>query len=218
MHGVRGNRTDLTQRAAFFQQLGFSVLTFDFQAHGESGGENITFGALESLDAVAAVEFARARQPGKPLIALGISLGGAAALFAGPKLEVDALIVESVYSDIEQAVANRLNLRIPSSGALAPLLLWQLKPRLGIELADLSPVSAAASLAAPALVLSGSADLHTLTWETEALFEAIPTQKELHLFNGARHQNLQRFDPEGYRVVVTDFICATIQIPACASL
>ena len=215
MHGVRGNRTDLTERANLFQDLGFDVLTFDLQAHGESSGDAITFGALESLDAIAAVDFARARQPDKPLVVVAISLGGAASLLAGSRLDADVLIVESVYSDIEQAVANRLNLRIPYSGALSPLLLWQLGPRLGIDASELSPVSAASQLSFPTLVLSGSDDQHTLMWEAQAIYDAIPTSKGLHVFEGASHQNLHRFDPDGYRKVVVDFICASIQIPAC---
>jgi len=216
MHGVRGNRTDLTERAILFQSLGFNVLTFDLQAHGESSGDAITFGALESLDAIAAVDFARARQPNIPLVVVAISLGGAAALLAGPRLDADVLVVESVYSDIEQAVANRLNLRIPYSGALSPLLLWQLGPRLGIEVSDLSPLSAATHLTHPTLVLSGADDQHTLLWETEAIYDAIPTSKGLHVFEGASHQNLHSFDPNGYREVVVDFICASIQISVCA--
>jgi len=133
MHGVRGNRTDMTQRAEIFRKLGFSVLTFDFQAHGESPGDAITFGGLESRDAIAAVRYVRAQAPDLPVVALGVSLGGASAVLAGSRLDADVLVIESVYSTIEQAVANRLNLRIPKSGVLAKLLLWQLNPRLGIR-------------------------------------------------------------------------------------
>ena len=50
MHGVRGNRLSMLDRARFLSHAGFSVLVFDFQAHGESSGEHTTFGELESLD------------------------------------------------------------------------------------------------------------------------------------------------------------------------
>ena len=215
MHGVRGNRADLTERALFFKGLGFNVLTFDFQAHGESSGEHITFGKLESLDAIAAVRYAHSLLPNQPVIALGVSLGGAASLLAGAQLDVDALIVESVYSDIEQAIENRLNKRIPHSGFLAPLLLWQLSPRLGIEATELSPLAGAAQINFPTLVLSGSEDRHTLLWETRAIHQAIPAAKNLHIFNGASHQNLHRFDPLAYRTVVINFICQTVELPIC---
>ena len=48
MHGVRANRLSMLDRARFLSRAGFSVLLFDFQAHGESSGDHITFGFLES--------------------------------------------------------------------------------------------------------------------------------------------------------------------------
>src|SRR5260221_510761 len=54
MHGVRGSRLDMLDRARFLVHAGYSILLFDFQAHGESTGSHITFGQLESQDAKAA--------------------------------------------------------------------------------------------------------------------------------------------------------------------
>jgi uncharacterized protein len=51
MHGVQGNRLHMVPRARLLAAAGFSVLLFDFQAHGESSGDRITLGRLESLDA-----------------------------------------------------------------------------------------------------------------------------------------------------------------------
>ncbi len=215
MHGIRGNRTDLVDRVSLFQGLGFSVMVFDFQAHGESDGDAITFGAKESLDAIAAVQYVRLQQPSTPVLALGVSLGGAAALLAGPALDADMLIVESVYSTIRQAVKNRLNMRLPFSGNLARTLLLQLQPRLGITPEVLSPVNAAENVNVPVLVMSGSLDIHTLPCETEAIYRAIPGDKKLHFFAGAAHQNLARFDTVGYRDVVTKFVCSVIQGHGC---
>lgn len=55
MHGVRANRLEVLGRARFLHEHGFSVLLFDFQAHGESPGRYITFGYLEARDARAAL-------------------------------------------------------------------------------------------------------------------------------------------------------------------
>src|SRR5262245_22704814 len=41
MHGVQGNRLSMLPRARFLHAAGFSVLLFDFQAHGESTGDRI---------------------------------------------------------------------------------------------------------------------------------------------------------------------------------
>ena len=59
MHGVSSNRLSMLDRARFLSHAGYTVLLFDFQAHGESTGNHITFGALESKDAQAAIHFLR---------------------------------------------------------------------------------------------------------------------------------------------------------------
>ena len=70
---------------------------------------------LSRIDDVrAAVNFAREHHPGEPVALLGVSLGGAAALLASP-LPIDALIVESAFPTISEAIHNR----IPA--ALGPL-------------------------------------------------------------------------------------------------
>jgi alpha-beta hydrolase superfamily lysophospholipase len=107
MHGFRGDRRQMLARASFLSEAGYSVLLFDFQAHGESPGKQITIGYLESRDAQDAVEFMKKNNPGEKLGVIGLSMGGAAAILASPALEVEAIVLEAVYPDIERAVANR---------------------------------------------------------------------------------------------------------------
>src|SRR5258705_8670763 len=115
MHGVRANRLSMLRRADLLRTAGFSVLLFDFQAHGESAGTRITFGHLEGLDAHAAVAFVRQRLPQERVGAIGSSLGGAAALLGPGPLPVDALVLESVYPDIGSAIANPVGVGVGST-------------------------------------------------------------------------------------------------------
>src|SRR5262245_4042284 len=108
MHGFRGDRRQMLGRAAFLNQAGYSVLLFDFQAHGESPGNGITIGHLESRDALAAVEFMKRNYTGQKIGVIGLSMGGAAAVMASPALEVDAMALEMVFPDIKRATANRI--------------------------------------------------------------------------------------------------------------
>src|ERR1700682_1799956 len=97
MHGVRASRVDMLDRARFLSRAGYAVLLFDFQAHGESAGNQITFGYLESKDARAAVMFAHTIAPDEKVGVIGVSMGGAAVLLADPPLSVDAVVLEQVY-------------------------------------------------------------------------------------------------------------------------
>jgi uncharacterized protein len=120
MHGIHSNRLSMVRRARLLNAAGFSVLLFDFQAHGESTGARITFGHLEAEDAGSAVAFVRARLPNERIGAIGTSLGGAAALLGPHPLPVNALVLESVYSDIAPAITNRLRAVLgPSLGGIA---------------------------------------------------------------------------------------------------
>ena len=135
MHGIHANRRALVTRAELLSHAGYAVLLFDFQAHSESPGKQITFGYLESRDATAAVDFIRQQFPGEKIGVIGISLGAASALLAKPPLPVNALVLESSYPTIYQATADRLANRLGWLGRLAtPLLTCQLKPRLASAL------------------------------------------------------------------------------------
>ena len=206
MHGLRGNRANMTNRARLVTRLGFSALSFDFQAHGESEGEQITFGGRESCDARAAVGYLRQRVPDLPVFVVGVSLGGAAALLSTPPLEVNGMVLEAVYPDIDTAVSNRLSMRIPYGSLGTPLFTAQLGPRLGISAEQLDPARAAAGVRTPMLVLAGSEDLHTTASDTHRLFDSISAWKRLVWFDGAGHVDFMVYNPGLYTAEVESFL------------
>ncbi|TWU58610.1 Alpha/beta hydrolase family protein [Rubripirellula tenax] len=206
LHGIRGNRLSMLGRARELHCRGISVVMIDFQSHGESPGQNITLGHLEKHDADASVEFARRTYPGEKVGVIGVSLGGASALLASP-LNLDAIVLESVYPNIEDAISNRVESVI---GPLAPfpsaLLLWQLYPRLGIRPAQLRPIDRIGETECPTFVVSGKLDTHTTAVETEAMFAAAKEPKQLWLVDGGAHVDLYEYDPVAYRDRVIGFI------------
>jgi alpha-beta hydrolase superfamily lysophospholipase len=208
LHGVRAHRGTMLNRAELFFRAGYAVLVPDFRAHGESTGDAVTFGARESRDALAAVAFLRQRFPSLRIGAVGVSMGGAALVLAGRQLTIDACVLEAVYPTIEEAVSNRIAMRLGPvlSTALAPVLLLQLKPRLGIGPEELRPVTSIHHLRAPVLIVSGEQDAHTTAAQTQALFAAAGAPKELWMVPGATHDDLLRHDPEGYARRVIAFL------------
>ena len=102
LHGIRGSRLSMVDRARLLHNHGYATVLIDLQAHGESSGDTITVGHLEKHDVRAAVEFARHEHPNERIGVIGVSLGGAAAVLASP-LDIDALAIESVYSNITDA-------------------------------------------------------------------------------------------------------------------
>jgi uncharacterized protein len=214
LHGIHADRRAALSRARLFWLAGYAVLTPDLQAHGESTGTIVTLGYRESQDAVSAVQYMRQRFPALRVGAVGVSLGGAALALAGKDLPADAVVMESAYSDIEHATHNRIALRAGrAADVLTPILLLQLRPRLGIGADELRPIAHVNELRCPVLITAGSEDLMTTADETQRLFGAAHAPKELWLVRGAAHIDLLRYDPAGYREHVLGFLDRQLVAP-----
>lgn len=212
LHGVRADRTQMLARARFLAAAGYATLLIDLPAHGESSGDHITFGAREGEGVKAALAFLRTQLPSERVAVIGASLGAASTVLALPQPEPDALVLESMFSTIDDAVGNRLVGRLgPAGRYLAPLLLWQLPLRLGVHATDLRPVERLAQWHAPVLIASGSEDRHTPWHETERLFAAAQAPKALWKVEGAAHVDLHAFAPAQYQQRVLAFLAVHLR-------
>jgi uncharacterized protein len=206
LHGIRGSRLSMLDRARWLHAAGYSIVMIDLHAHGESPGDRITLGHLEKHDVRAAVAFARESHPNEPIGVLGVSLGGASALLASP-LGIDALVLESVYPTIEDAVRNRVASRLGWMSIVpTELLLAQLKPRLGVSLSELRPIDCLPRVGCPVLLLSGREDASTTAAETREMFSVASEPKQLWLVDGAAHVDLCRAAPDEYKTGVLRFL------------
>jgi fermentation-respiration switch protein FrsA (DUF1100 family) len=205
--GIRANRLSMVARARFLQRAGYSVLLIDFQATGETKGERITFGWKESRDVIAAVNFVRSAEPASRVAIIGSSLGGVATLLATPPLEIDALVLEAVYPTIEIATRNRLENYFGALGRCAtPLLLKQLRARLGISADDLRPIDHMANVDCPILIMSGEKDRNTRPEDTDTLFSRAQSPKQLWFVPKAGHVDLHRAATAEYEERVLKFL------------
>jgi alpha-beta hydrolase superfamily lysophospholipase len=212
VHAVRADRATMVSRAQLLKNHGFSVLLIDLQAHGETPGQAITFGARESADVVAARAWLKRINPGRRIGVVGCSLGGAAVLLGPQPSGFDAVVLEAVYPRLTRAVENRIRIRAgPMAPFLAPLLLMQLEPRLHIAPSDLEPIKSIKRLGAPVLIAAGSDDEHTTLSESEELYAAAANPKELWVVKGAHHQDLLAYNAEEYEVHVIKFLISNLR-------
>jgi len=207
MHGVRADRRNQLSRIRLFLHAGYTVLAFDFQSHGESEGRRITFGYLEALDAVAAVNYSKREFPGEPTAIVAQSLGGAAALLAPQPLPVNAMVLESVYPDIDAAICDRLEVYLGRAGCLLTPLYSALMPAvIGIPSSKLRPIDHIGTISVPVLILSGTADHRTTIAEARDLFGHAPEPKEFWAVEGAAHVDLLNFARTDYEHHVMPFL------------
>ncbi len=175
--------------------------------------DNHRAGTSPSVPAVdAAVAFLEQQAPGRPVAIIGVSLGAASAVLSNANRRVAAIVLESMYPTLDQAVANRLAIRLGAMGRpLAPLLLWQVPLRLHLSSDTLRPIDRLPGLGVPVLIASGSQDRHTPLDETRALYRAAASPRQLWEVPGAAHVDLYRYDAQGYQRVVGDFIRPHLQ-------
>ncbi len=207
VHSMRSNRLEMLSRARFLYEQGIGVLLIDLQAHGESPGKRITFGARESESVDAAVAFLHKTFPSERKAAIGVSLGAAAIVLAKKPLNLDAIILESLYPTIEEAVENRLKLHFGKYGSkLLPILLSQLSFYLDIPSSELSPISRINNLNTPLLLIAGTNDAHTTLSESERLFLAAREPKDIWIIPGAGHFNMHSYAGKEYEQRVLYFL------------
>ena len=207
LHGIKANRLEMLGRARFLNANGFSVLLIDFQAHGESTGDYMSFGHLEAFDARAAFDFLRAKTPAERIGLIGMSLGGAAAILSEPVIEADALVLEAVFASFEQAVENRITMHVGKLGTwLTPLLMWQVKARLGFDPAALSPATRISRLQAPVLLIAGDEDAHATLAEMRLIHARANDPKELWVIPGAHHVDFHGYAKTEYERRVLAFL------------
>jgi acylglycerol lipase len=129
LHGLAEHSGRYPQLVARLIARRLAVYALDHRGHGRSAGPRANIGRFDWLvaDAAARIALARGEQPGKPVVVLGHSMGGAIALataLAHPGL-VDALVLSApalgadpAVPRMRLAVARLLSAVAPSVGVL----------------------------------------------------------------------------------------------------
>jgi alpha-beta hydrolase superfamily lysophospholipase len=207
LHGVWGDRREMVDRAKFLSKRGHGVLLVDLPGHGESSGDRITYGAHEAEGVSAALAFLARNQPGERIGVIGVSLGAASLVLAKPRPAPSAVVLESMFPTIEDAVFNRSKVWLGApSPVFARLLIEQVAARLRISPAQLHPIEHMGALGSATLIVSGSIDRHTTVDETQRIFEATSAPKDLWIVEGAAHVDLHAFARTAYEARIGAFL------------
>src|SRR4051812_9835381 len=113
LHGYADAKVGAIAWAPLFHDLHHNILALDLRAHGESGGAISTAGYWERHDLNQILNELRARYPNETqqLILFGASLGAAVAIaLAAERTDVDAVILESPFTDFRHAAAAHFHL------------------------------------------------------------------------------------------------------------
>ena len=207
LHGHGGTKGSLVDQAAYFHKLGYSTLSIDFRAHGESDGNTCTVGFDESEEVQLAYDFMK-KEGYQKIVLFGSSMGAVAIIKAiyDYDLDADRLILEMPFGSLRDAVKGRMRIiGLPATPFSQLLTFWG-----GVEQGywafDFSPCDYATSIKCPVILQWGDQDVRVQQHETECIFNNLQTEKKLVVYEGAGHQTLYRFDPTKWEAEITNFL------------
>ncbi|WP_176133005.1 alpha/beta hydrolase [Hymenobacter sp. CRA2] len=207
-HGYTSDKSHLLHEAAYFRQLGYSVLLTDFAGAGGSEGNRITVGYREADDVAAVVQWLRERQPEARVVLYGVSMGAVAILRAESELGVqaDANIVECPYGSMLQTAENRFHSMGVPPFPMANLLVFWGGVQNGFWAYDLSAEAYARRVKTPTLLMWGEADPRVTRQETDAIYAALAGPKQRRDFPGSGHEPYWRRHKVGWQSAIWDFL------------
>jgi len=187
LHGSADNRASGVYIAERFLKRGFDALAYDSRAHGESDGDACTYGYFEKEDLRKALDLLTV----KPVVAIGVSLGGAVALQAAAEdSRIAAVVAVATFSDIRTVAAERAPFVASRANIDAAFRLAE--QQAGFKADDASPVKAAERIRVPVLLIHGQLDHETFPQHSERVLAALHGEKRLLLAPDAGHNDALR--------------------------
>jgi len=185
LHGVADNRGSGLGLARRFASEGYDVLAYDSRAHGESEGQDCTYGFYEKRDLARALDAVNA----DGAILFGVSLGAAVALQATPEEpRVRGVIALSAFSDLDVVIRERAPWI--ASGTDVDKALALAERRGNFQLAEVSPRKVAARIHVPVLLIHGREDRETPAAHSQRIYDALAGPRRLLLVPGAGHNDV----------------------------
>lgn len=214
LHGFSESRLAGLSYLNIYLNAGYNLLLVDSRAHGESGGQSVTWGVYEKHDVDQWVDWLRHRFPKGTIGMHGISMGAATALLHAGLNEankrVSFYIADSAYSDLESLLADQMSQRLQLPGNIPPQVLLPyanavtyLRARFTFGAA--SPLRVVQQVTTPVLYIHGEADRLVPASMSQQLYSMTKGQRQIQLFPRADHVSSIYTDRSRYRTVVQGF-------------
>ncbi|MCM8829961.1 MAG: alpha/beta fold hydrolase [Candidatus Omnitrophica bacterium] len=206
LHGYPANKSDILPVVSFLYP-DFSLLLFDFRAHGESEGKITYFGLKEFMDVKAAMDFIKSRERTKDnrIGIWGYSLGGAVGIIASAKYKgIDAIVTDSAFANFPEMVTHYYKNLGPLKYLFSALSRLLGRYILGADFIENSPEYFVDKITSPILIIHSVEDDFVPYAHAERLFSKAPQPKELWKVEGA-HTGLDRAFTGEYQDRVLSF-------------
>jgi uncharacterized protein len=194
LHGLSDNRGTGAWIAAHFVKRGFDVLAYDSRAHGESEGQACTYGYYEKRDLARALDSLGADK----VALMGSSMGAAVALQAAAEdRRVKTVVAIATISDLRTAAFERAPFIASRKNIESALRIAEDEGHFHVD--EVSPVAAAARIAAPVMLIHGAEDPETPYAHSQRVYAALHDPKRILIVPHAKHNDT--LTPETWKQV-----------------
>ena len=185
---------------------GLSVLLFDQRGRGESEGKGLLL-IKANQDIGGAVDYVRSRGHSH-IVIIGLSLGAATALDYATLNDVTAIVADSCYSNVTEALIERI---VYFKGIPEPIVRFftpgmYLMAKIIYGYSKVNPVDIVSDVKCPILFIHGEADALIPVENAYELYQASGNPlDELWVIPGVEHCRAYKTDPVAYINRVTSF-------------
>ena len=206
--------------AAWLQREGYASVLVEMRAHGGSDGDRIGLGITEVNDVRAAVSFIRSRNtPYIPIVAFGVSMGGATAINAfGEIPDIAGVISLSAYASFPDMFCQQMarTLGVPDSITQIekPFVWLYLGVTYGFDKLHINPLAEIQKANGRPILLMQSLDDSQVSYSNFEMLSAAAPDADTFLRNGDYHfiispdQFLNPEDDESYVESILEFLNA----------
>jgi fermentation-respiration switch protein FrsA (DUF1100 family) len=178
------------------------VISWDFRAHGTSGGDFSSLGYYETLDAKAALDFALAQPAVEHIGAWGGSMGAVTMIRAAAQYpEIEALVADSPFITLEE----EMDLRVPFP-IMRSLIHFFAEKETGVTVDLVRPVDDIGRISPrPVFLIQGMGDGMIPLDSAQRLYDAAGEPRQLWTEKDVPHLNMYPFYQTRYTKRVIKF-------------
>ncbi len=206
LHGYPANKSDILPVVEFLYP-DFSLLLFDFRAHGESEGRVCYFGLKEFLDVKSAIDFIKndKRMKYLPIGIWGYSFGGAVGIISASKYnDIKAVVSDSSFANFPDMVKSYYKNLGPLKYIFSYFSIFLGKYVFRSDFKQNSPENFIGNVKCPVLIIHSRNDEFVPFYHAERLYKKANQPKEIYIVEGP-HTGLDRAYTQEYREKVKNF-------------
>jgi len=206
LHGYPANKSDILSVVEFLYP-DFSLLLFDFRAHGESEGKVCYFGLKEYMDVKSAIDYIKSDKKTKNLkIGIwGYSFGGAVGIISASKYsDIKCVVSDSSFANFPDMVKNYYKNLGPLKYIFSSFSIFLGKYIFRSDFKLNSPENFISNVKCPILIIHSKNDEFVPFSHAQKLYERANQPKEIYVVEGS-HTGLDRAYTDQYREKVKNF-------------